>query len=79
MYFVYIVECCDASLYTGCTNNIEKRIKEHNEGKRGARYTSTRRPVVLKYTETYKTIGEALKREATIKTWPKKKKLLLFL
>ena len=78
MYFVYILECRDTSLYTGCTNNLEKRIEEHNEGKRGARYTSTRRPVVLKYTENYKTIGEALKREAIIKTWPKKKKLLLF-
>jgi putative endonuclease len=78
MYFVYIVECCDTSLYTGCTNNVEKRIEEHNKGKRGAKYTSTRRPVVLKHVETYKTIGEALKREAIIKTWPKKKKVMLF-
>lgn len=44
MYYVYILECCDKSLYTGYTNHLEKRIKAHNEGK-GAKYTKGRRPV----------------------------------
>jgi putative endonuclease len=75
MYFVYIVACADETLYIGSTNNIEKRIKEHNTSKRGARYTSTRRPVQLVYTETYETITEAMRREYELKTWTRKQKL----
>ena len=48
-YFVYILECKDKSLYVGCTNNLERRLKEHNESKWGAHYTKIRRPVKLKY------------------------------
>ncbi len=76
-YYVYIVECIDKSLYVGCTNNLGKRLKEHNESKRGARYTKTRRPVVLKHLEEFKTLKEARKREAEIKRWPRGKKLNL--
>src|SRR3989344_3072074 len=68
-YFVYILECADKSLYTGCTNNLEKRIEEHNKSKRGAHYTKIRRPVKLVHSEQFKTISKALKREAEIKGW----------
>ena len=61
-HFVYIVRCSDNSLYTGYTNNIEVRINKHNAGK-GAKYTKTRRPVVLVYQEMYETKSEALRRE----------------
>jgi putative endonuclease len=76
-FSVYILECADGSLYAGYTNDLERRVKQHNGSKQGARYTKARRPVVLKYSEKYKTIGEALRREAEIKHWPRKKKLEL--
>lgn len=76
-YFVYILKCVDESLYTGSTNNLEKRLKEHNNSKQGARYTKTRRPVKLVYREKFKTKSEALKREIQIKGWPRSKKLNL--
>lgn len=76
-YFVYILECADKSLYTGCTNNLDRRVKEHNESKRGARYTKNRRPVVLKYSEEFATISEARKREAEIKRMDRKEKIQL--
>lgn len=74
-YSIYILECSDDSLYVGCTNNLTKRIKQHNESKSGARYTKIRRPAVFKYSEEYQTLKEARAREAEIKTWPRKKKL----
>ena len=75
---MYILKCVDESLYTGCTNDLEKRVREHNNSKsRGARYTKTRRPVVLMYSEEYETIGEALKREAKIKTFTRERKFRL--
>ncbi|MBV5222466.1 GIY-YIG nuclease family protein [Staphylococcus hominis] len=75
-HFVYIVRCSDNSLYTGYTNNIEVRINKHNAGK-GAKYTKTRRPVVLVYQEMYDTKSEALRREYEIKTFTRQKKLKL--
>lgn len=66
-FFVYIVECSDSTLYTGSTNNIEKRLRDHNHLKSGAHYTKIRRPVVLKYVEKVETFSEARKREAEIK------------
>lgn len=73
-WFVYILECFDGTLYTGITNNIEKRIKQHNEGK-GAKYTRGRGPVALvKYFTRY-TKGEALKLEYQIKQLSKEEKL----
>ena len=73
-HFVYIVRCSDNSLYTGYTNNIEVRINKHNAGK-GAKYTKTRRPVVLVYQEMYETKSEALRREYEIKTFTRQKKI----
>lgn len=73
-HYVYIVACSDGTLYTGYTNNIEKRIKTHNLGT-GAKYTRARRPVKLKYFETFETKSEALKREHQIKKLPRQQKL----
>jgi len=75
MYFVYIVECADKTLYTGYTNDLEKRIKTHNEAKTGAKYTKARRPVALKYFEKLPTLSEALKREIEIKKLTRRQKL----
>ena len=69
-HHVYILECVDKSLYVGCTNNLEKRITEHNSLKRGAHYTKIRRPVILKYSESFETLAEARKRVADGLTWP---------
>lgn len=76
MNYVYIVQCSDNTLYTGWTNNLEKRIKAHNEGK-GAKYTMGRSPIELRYFETFETKGEALKRECAIKRLSRKEKLNL--
>lgn len=76
-HFIYILECKDASLYVGCTNDIKKRVKQHNELKSGAHYTKIRRPVVLKYKEEFKTFKKARAREAEIKRLTRKKKLHL--
>ncbi|MES2409652.1 MAG: GIY-YIG nuclease family protein [Patescibacteria group bacterium] len=77
-YFVYILECADKTLYTGTTNDLEKRILTHNTSKTGAKYTRSRRPVALKYFEDCGTKGAALKREAVIKKLTKagKQKLI---
>ena len=73
-HHVYILECADKSLYVGCTNNLQKRLVEHNGLKCGAHYTKIRRPIVLKYSESFETLAEARKREAEIKRWPREKK-----
>lgn len=73
-YFVYILSCADNTLYIGCTNNLEKRLKEHNVSKRGAHYTKIRRPVTLAYRETFKTLANARAREAEIKRMPRENK-----
>ena len=74
MNYTYIVKCSDGSLYTGWTNNLEKRIKDHNAG-RGAKYTKARRQVVLVYKEEFPTKQEAMKREWEIKRLSRKEKL----
>ena len=71
MNYTYIVQCSDGSLYTGWTNNIEKRINDHNSG-RGAKYTKSRLPVVLAYYEVFKTKEEAMRREWEIKQLDRK-------
>ena len=73
MNYTYILKCKDETLYTGWTNDIEKRLEAHNAGK-GAKYTKTRRPVVLAYYEEYATRSEAMRREAAIKKLTKKEK-----
>ncbi len=76
-HFVYILVCADQSLYVGCTNNLEKRLREHNHAKRGAHYTKIRRPVTLAYSEKFCTISQARAREVEIKRWPRVKKMVL--
>jgi len=72
-WFFYIIRCSDDSLYSGITNDLKHRVKEHNSGK-GAKYTLNRRPVVLVYSEKCAGISEARKREAQVKKWSKKNK-----
>ena len=74
--FTYIVECSDHTLYTGWTNDLEKRIEVHNTGK-GAKYTKTRRPVRLVYFETFATKEEAMSREYHIKRMSRQEKIKL--
>ena len=77
-HFVYILECADNTLYIGSTNNLEKRLHQHNNLKSGAHYTKIRRPVILKYSEKFPNVNKARKREAEIKTWKRVKKMELF-
>ena len=67
-YFVYILECADGTYYAGITNDLEKRIARHNASPLGAKYTRSRRPVKLIYSEEFETKSAALKREAEIKS-----------
>ncbi len=77
-WFIYILRCSDNSLYTGITKDIEKRIKEHNSGnKTGAKYTRSRAPVTLVYTENVETRSHATKRELEIKKMSKKSKEMM--
>lgn len=72
--YTYILRCADNTLYCGWTNDLEKRLKTHNEGK-GAKYTRSRLPVTLIYYEEFETSVEAQRREYQIKRLPRKKKL----
>lgn len=76
MHYIYIVECSDGTLYTGYTNNLEKRIITHNEGK-GAKYTRGRIPVILRYFEQFDLKNNAMKREAEVKKLSRIKKFEL--
>ncbi len=77
MYFVYMVECSDKTLYTGITTDIERRLNEHNGSKKGAKYTRLRRPVKLVYSEEYPERSSASKREYVIKKLTRDEKLAL--
>lgn len=77
-YYVYIVECSDGSYYTGVTNDIDRRLWEHNHSENKKSYTYTRRPVILKYCETFKYINDAIAWEKQLKGWSRKKKEALF-
>lgn len=73
MNYTYILECKDGSLYTGWTNDLEKRLKAHNDGK-GAKYTKSRLPVLLAYYEKFETKEEAMRREYAIKHMTRREK-----
>jgi len=73
MWSIYILLCEDGSFYTGSTNNVEKRLKNHLKGV-GARYTKSHKPVKLIYRENFQTRSEALKREIEIKKLTKAEK-----
>ncbi|MCL6096915.1 MAG: GIY-YIG nuclease family protein [Patescibacteria group bacterium] len=79
-YFIYILECVDKSYYTGITNNLEKRMRQHNgELKGGAVYTRNKRPVKLVHKEEYSSHLEASRREIAIKKLSRINKEKLFL
>lgn len=75
-YWVYILRCADGTLYTGCTNDLSRRLAAHNAGK-GAKYTRSRRPVELVYREEVPDKSAALRREAAIKGLSRIEKLAL--
>lgn len=66
-WFVYILRCADGTLYTGITTNLARRERQHNAAKGGARYTRSRQPVTLIYSESAANRSEASKREYAIK------------
>ena len=74
LFYVYIVKCRDESYYTGITNNINRRIDEHNEGISSSSYTFKRRPVKLVFFETFNDFRIAEQWEKRIKGWSRKKK-----
>ncbi|MBI2196081.1 GIY-YIG nuclease family protein [Candidatus Daviesbacteria bacterium] len=74
MWFLYILLCKDGSLYTGISNNVEKRFSEHKNGK-GGRYTRSHKPIRLVYQEQLRNHTEALRRECEIKSWTRAKKI----
>lgn len=73
---VYILRCGDGTLYTGCTNDLPRRLEAHQSG-RGAKYTRSRLPVALAYQEAAADKSAALRREAAIKRLDRLKKLAL--
>ncbi len=76
MNYVYILKCADGTLYTGWTNDLEKRLKAHNDGT-GSKYTRARLPVTLVYFEEYEDKREAMSREWHIKSLTREQKLKL--
>ena len=75
-WFVYILECNDGSFYTGITNDIERRQQQHNDGT-AARYTRSRRPVMLRYQEVCESRSQALIRECSLRLLSRKEKEVL--
>lgn len=75
-WYVYMLRCGDGSLYTGCTDNVKRRLAAHRSGK-GAKYTRSRLPLELVYQESVEDRSAALRREAAIKALPRAKKLAL--
>ncbi|WP_299871722.1 GIY-YIG nuclease family protein [uncultured Cocleimonas sp.] len=73
-WFVYMLRCSDNSLYTGVTTDVERRLKEHNEEKAGAKYTRVRRPVSLVYEEAAESRSAACQREYQLKQLKKSDK-----
>ncbi|MEA1983570.1 MAG: GIY-YIG nuclease family protein [Campylobacterota bacterium] len=76
-YFIYILKCSDETLYTGITTDIQRRVNEHNNSDKGAKYTKLRRPVTLVYSEKSQDRSSASKREYAIKKLTRKEKLEL--
>ena len=76
MYFVYLLQCKNGSLYTGITTDVDRRFLEHCNGK-GGHYTRANGPLKMLYTEKFKNRSLATKRELEIKSWTREKKLRL--
>ncbi len=76
MYFVYLLECADKSIYTGITTDIQRRLKQHKDGT-ASRFTRAKGARRMIYSEEQSSRSAALKREAEIKKWPRERKLAL--
>lgn len=74
--FVYLLRCADGTIYTGWTFDVPQRVQAHQQG-RGARYTRTRRPVRLMYSEELPSRRDAMRREIALKRWPRARKQAL--
>ena len=79
MYFVYILECSDHTFDTGITTNLDRRVKEHNTSKIGAKYTKVRRPVKLIYSQEFNNRSAASIEESRIKKLSRTEKLNLII
>jgi putative endonuclease len=77
MYHLYIVTCADGTLYTGIATDLERRLREHNEGAAGAKYTRTRRPVLLSWSTSFEDRSLASREEYRIKQLSRTQKLAL--
>ena len=77
MYYLYILQCADDTLYAGITVDPDRRVAQHNIGKYGARYTRVRRPVKLVYTKKFRNRSTASKAEARMKALSRTEKLSL--
>jgi len=77
MYYLYILKCADKTLYTGITVDLERRLREHNSIKLGAKYTRARRPVKLVYSKKFRNQSLALKAEDRVKRLSRMEKLAL--
>lgn len=77
MYYIYILKCADKTMYTGYTNDLDKRLIAHNTEKTGAKYTKARRPVSMIYSEKFRTKSKAMKREWEIKKLTREEKIEL--
>ena len=76
-WYVYILRCADGTLYTGITNDLDRRLKAHNAGT-ASKYTRVRRPVTMVYQKNADTKGDALRRELQIKSMSRQQKMALF-
>ena len=76
MYFLYLIQCSDNSIYTGITSDLERRFGEH-KNKKGGHYTASHKVEKIIHTEEFGTKSAALKREAEVKSWRQEKKLKL--
>ena len=74
IYFLYILKCADGTYYTGMTNNLERRLWEHESGVNETAYTYCRRPVELQFYEEFTDVKQCIEFEKKIKKWSGKKK-----
>jgi putative endonuclease len=74
MHYAYLLKCADGTYYSGCTNDLEKRLYSHNHLKSGAHYTKIRRPVVLVHAEKFRSLAKARAREAEVKRMTREEK-----
>ena len=76
-HYAYILECADGTYYCGSTNDLAKRFHQHNNAKAGAHYTKIRRPVVLKWSQRFRSLAKARAREAELKRLSRQEKIAL--